>query len=196
MRLLYAFFVIFVLVNATSAFAVGGETMRRKAWVVYVAIEPEKAYLENMSKFNYKFDIKKFKYPLYVGYFYSTDSSSVRWRCFEPIAEPQMKEWAERQNKFGGAVSFDVRVPYNGKKISFDFSDEEYVELIGPDISRAGMHAIKVVVCEKPNEAWRPQFKHQYSINISLDKGNQNFLEMLWKLRQIVPDDGWELTNK
>lgn len=167
-----------------------------KAWVIYVAMGADTAY-QNVKPDN-KDLIKQYEYPLYVGYFYSTDGKSVQWKCFVPMAQAMMKNWAEYQNKVGGQVMLDRELPYpkNNKLIS-TFRDPEYRELIGWDIRRRGMREIHTVLGEKPDDAWRPQFKHQYRIEFSVDvKDHHNFFNLLHRLEEITKrKEDWELWN-
>jgi len=182
-------FVFSFIVRSAYAQTVDNEN---KAWTMYIAIGPKYADIFNAVNAGENLDIRKYKYPLYVGYFYSMDSKSIQWKSFEPFVEPAMKDWAEWQNRIGGGVYYDHEIPYKGKKITFNFDDEEYVEVAERSLVRhQGLFSIRTVRGELPNELWRPKFKHQYTIDFYFDNSTA------FKLDRIMrnDEDAWDIEN-
>jgi len=164
-----------------------------KAWTMYIAIGPSSADVFNYAHAGGKLDIHTFKYPLYVGYFYTTDSKSIRWKSFEPFVEPAMKRWAEEQNKENGGVAYDATTPfkYKGKKWVFTFEDDEYVEVAPMPLFRSGLVVIKTVRGQFPDDSWRPKFKHQYTIDFEFDNSTAYKLNFI----MLKDRDAWEIMN-
>ena len=164
-----------------------------KAWTLYVAISPGSADVFNYAYADGKLDIRKFKYPLYVGYLYTTDSKSIRWKSFQPFVEPAMSSWAEQQNEVNGGVAIDPTTPfkYKGKKWVFTFEDDEYVEVAPMPLFRRGLAVIKTVRGQLPDDSWRPKFNHQYAIDFDFDNSTAYQLDFIMQNDR----DAWEVTN-
>jgi len=163
-----------------------------ESWCVYVALSPVKAWVINGQYNDNKYDIKKLKYPLYVGYIYSTDLVTNKVKCFEPIAQKAMEKWAsDRRN--GSEILFDLSRPAAGTtKFRFRPGDEDYVKAVDSDLFyRYSLHVVRSCTNCEPDEQWRPVFKHQYTIEFPVTDR-----EAFFKLWEMMRDkDAWDILN-
>ncbi len=187
MRIFVATLFVFSCLVVCSTVVFG--QIHHTAWTMYIAIGPSEADILN-GQFNQKLNIKRYKYPLYVGYFYTEDSKSVKYRCFEPIAEKAMNRWASRRGEPRGEVSYDVGFEAKSAKLG----DDNYVNVAEIEILKYyNMRVIKITKGVLPDDLWRPQFKHQHTIGISLEDRPSLFRE----LDQIMlpRDESWTILN-
>ncbi len=163
-----------------------------KSWCVYIALSPSFADILNQRDFGGSYDITKFKYPLYVGYIYSSDLVTNQVKCFEPIAQKAMDRWAN-DRKDGAEIWFDVSRPASGtSKFRFRPGDKDYEKAVDSDLYyRYYLYTVRSCINCEPDDLWRPVFKHQYTIDspITNDKA-------FYMLREMMRDkDAWEILN-
>lgn len=161
-------------------------------WCVYLAISPYDANILNGEYNNNEYDIMKFKYPLYVGYIYSSDLKTNNVKCFEPIAQESMLKWADKR-KNGAEIVFSLmQMPSETKHLNFRPGDEDYIKGVASDLYyRYSLHVIRSCVNCVPDDNWRPVFKHQYTIDFSLTE-DMAFYKLGYIMRA---NDAWDVLN-
>jgi len=131
-------------------------------WTIYVAIKPREAYNFVQWANDTSTDITVYRYPLYVGYFYTDDSLTVKWKCIIPLAEKEMEKWAAWKSN-PQARAFDDWIPGRYRKAKL--GDPDYADIASYDMSSSGFHAIKIANGKLPDDSWVPQFTQQYAID-------------------------------
>ena len=131
-----------------------------KTWTIYVGVEPSEAYLHIKYYKEGKFDAAMYKYPLYIGYFYTEDSKVIKWKCLMPFMEPLMASWGDWHNN-PRVRAVDDWMP--GRYRTAKLGDDNYAEIAGEGMVRS-LRAIKITKGKLPDDSWIPQFKGQYSL--------------------------------
>lgn len=185
---IFVFTIIYLVLHSTNAYAMQKNT----TWIMHIAIDPSWAWVFNGAYFNRSIDITRYKYPLYVGYFYKDENNIVHVKCIEKIAEKDMNKWAKYQTDHGGCAMRDFSLQYKNKPC-LDFFDEDYVLIAQSDLQwRYGFRTIKVELDKKPDDNWRPQFKKQFTIDFPVDDSPG----IQFKLDRVLPSFGsFEILN-
>jgi hypothetical protein len=126
------------------------------SWVIYIALGPYSA--NRMALMNHvDIDLKQYKYPLYIGYVYSTDSKIVHYRSFTPLADKVLKRWCEYAAR-GGFNIPGYGNYYNG--------DKDYVYAASINLQQfEGFVVIMRGIGVEPDDEWRPVFQQMFTID-------------------------------
>lgn len=138
---------------------------RSDVWTMYVAIGAWDADYLNWTDMQNTVNISTYNYPLYVGYFYTEDSKIIQWKCFVPLAEKAMRDWAVEYSKPSATISNTI-FHESATLGSKDFTDVAS----GNIVQYTPLFVIKTTKGKLPDIKWTPRFKHQYPIDIDLSK--------------------------
>ncbi|GFM35115.1 hypothetical protein DSM101010T_34800 [Desulfovibrio subterraneus] len=125
-------------------------------WVVYLVATPTSYEFVNYSSDG----LEKYSFPLYLGYIYSPDSKTIKWKSFHGFAEREMRSWSKSYMKY--FLNSDYPLFESGRTY-WELSDPEFFDAAVLLISdESGMFPIRYERNATIDPDWKPVFPKQY----------------------------------
>jgi hypothetical protein len=164
------FFILLYFSIITYSHAENLKIENNDSWVIYLALSPYEA--SEISKiYHLDIDVKQYKYPLYVGYVYSTDSKVVHYRSFTPLVDEKLKSWCEYASKGGFNVpGYD----------NYHNGDKDFIYAASINLQQfEGFVVIMRGIGVKPDDEWRPVFQQMFTIDDDPDETSKKMNKIL-----------------
>ena len=170
--MIYRIIIMLCIIISLSSYSNAGDSnnIKSNSWVIYLALSPygasRIAWMHHLD-----IDLKKYEYPLYVGYVYSPDSKIVYYRSFTPLVDKVLKRWSDYAAK-GGFNIPGYGTYHNGDK-EFIYAASIYLQ------QREGFVVIMRGIGVKPDDEWRPVFRQMFTIDDDPDATSKKMNKIL-----------------